>query len=140
MAYRESPDQETIVVAGVGKGIIGLDRETGQRLWFQGADAGLGGAVHAVRVVGELVVALAGHQVMALDYRTGDVRWKLQLTHPAVTLLVHGDRWFVGGQGELSAVSDAGKLLWHEDFVGLGVQGPAIAIGSRAVAQFGEAS
>jgi outer membrane protein assembly factor BamB len=140
MAYRESPDGETIVVVGVGKAVIGLDRETGQRLWHQDADVPLGGAVHAVRVVGELAVALAGHSVMALDYRTGEVRWKVRLAHPAVTLLVHGDRWFVGSQGEVSALSDAGQLLWHDDFPGMGLQGPAIAIGARGVAQLGDAS
>ena len=140
VVYREVLEGESIVVVGAGNAVIGLDRETGGRRWRHDVDLALGGAVHGVRVIDRMVAALAGHWVVALDYRTGALCWKHRLAHPALTLLVHRDRWFVAGQGEVTALSEGGEALWHDRLAGLGLDGPAMAIGDRAVTTTGDTS
>lgn len=136
MTYRQSNNDTTLVV-GCGRSVVALDRDTGKPIWRVDSICSIGAAVMVVRVVDEVVVVLGGSRIVVLDRGAGAEQWRIDLSHAATSLLVNVDRWFVGGAGEVSCVTPQGALLWTNSMSGLGVLGPAMAIGDVAVS-FGQ--
>lgn len=127
MSYRSASGQGPLIV-GFGGKVFGLDPETGKRLWAW--DTGSSSAVRLAIEEGA-VFLLTRNFLARVDISTGALVW--QTTIPAAdTLLVDRERIFVGGAGEVRCYSFEGKLLWEDDFRGMGLGAVALATEGKA--------
>jgi outer membrane protein assembly factor BamB len=127
MTYRSGSSAAPVIV-GFGGKVFALDPETGRRIW-----AWDGGTSSAVRLCVEegRVYVLARTCLACVEAARGSLIW--QLTIPiADTLLVSGDRIFVGGAGEVRCYSGDGALLWEDEFKGMGLGAVALAVEGRS--------
>ncbi len=123
MSYRSGPKNEPLVV-GFGGRVFGLERDTGKRLWAW--DTGSNAVVRLAVDQGR-VFLLTRNCLARIDAHTGTLLW--QATIPSAdALLVHEDRLFVGGAGEVRCYSEEGKLMWEDDFKGMGLGVVALAM------------
>lgn len=123
MTYRTASGVMPIIV-GFGGKVFGLDPETGKRMW--GLDTGSNAAVRFA-IEGGSVVLLTRNFLARIELATGVLAW--QTTIPAAdTILVDGGRIFVGGAGEVRCYSFDGKLLWEDDFRGMGLGAVALGV------------
>jgi len=120
---------EEILVVAFNSRVFGLDARTGTRLWSY-ADV-IGTPRLAVR--DGRVYALGGNLV-ALDQKTGALLWQqvglFQSADP--TLLLEGDRLYLGGRGKAYCYTIEGQLLWEEGFKGQGVGAVSLAFPGNA--------
>jgi outer membrane protein assembly factor BamB len=127
-AYRSSdPISDLVFVAFNGR-IFAMDARTGERKWVHDFDSRM-----SVRLVvrDDRIIALASG-LTCLDAASGRVAWTTERVS-ADTLLVHGDRVFIGGSGEVRCFdATTGKLLWHDGYDGMGLGAVAIAVAGEA--------
>jgi len=127
MSYRTASGQPPLI-AGFGGKVFGIDPETGKRLWAW--DTGSNAAVRVAVEEGG-VFLLTRNFLARVDLATGALSW--QATIPAAdTLLVDRGRIFVGGAGEVRCYSFDGRLMWEDDFRGMGLGAVALATEGKA--------
>lgn len=130
MSYRDrEPDTSNLLLVGAGRVVLGLDAATGNERWRTESICGITERVNVVRVEGDLVLAAAAANLVALDRRTGTIHWKVVLEHPVRSVVLTPDAIYACGQGVVCRVSREGEIVWTNGLSGLGMQGPAIAIG-----------
>lgn len=123
--YRETGSASPLVAAFSGN-VFGLDSATGRVLWEQELDTA--GNPSALVVTESFVYVATFRTLACLHYRTGKIVWSVD-THVAgrATLMLHGERLFVGKRGVIECFSLSGESVWRNDFKGKG-EG-AIALG-----------
>jgi outer membrane protein assembly factor BamB len=129
-AYRSSdPISELVFVAFNGR-IFAMDGVTGERKWVHDFDVR-----RSVRLVvrDDRIIALALRaRLSCLDAAGGRVAWTTEQMD-GDTLLVDGNRVFIGGGGEVQCLdATTGKLLWRDGFEGMGLGQVAIAVAGQA--------
>jgi outer membrane protein assembly factor BamB len=125
--YRET-EQPVLVTAFNGQ-VFGLDPNTGKILW----DENVGGNTVRVAVTEDRVYAATYDGLTALEYPSGKKLWQAKTTMSA-TLLVVGNRIYLGGDGKMECVSTDGQPLFKNGFTGKGMGGIAFGV-PGAVAQ-----
>jgi outer membrane protein assembly factor BamB len=126
MTYRTASGAMPLIV-GFGGKVFGLDPETGKRIWAW--DTGSNAAVR-LAVDGGTVILLTRNFLARVEAANGVPVW--QTTIPAAdTLLVDGGRIFVGGAGEVRCYSMEGKLMWEDDFRGMGLGAVALGVDGK---------
>ena len=117
-----SLDRSAVYLPLTGGRVVGLDRESGAKLW----ESDLGGIVSAAVAVGEAAVYVAtrklaedgseaGASLRALDKSTGLTLWSKDYPRPFTSpLTVHGGRLYAGSaDGSFYAIAAAdGGVLW----------------------------
>ena len=129
MTYRE-PEAAALLFASFGKGVHALDSTTGEIVWSnQDCGRAAGGAL--IHRDGRLFLAGWG-EAHALNARTGKLLWSLTLEAKVrCGLILEGDRLFVASNGVVACIHVSGKLLWQNEFRGLGYGCVAFAIGDQ---------
>jgi outer membrane protein assembly factor BamB len=126
VVYRQPVETFPLVFAAFNGHVFGMHRDTGERVWT--AEVG-GGDVVRLAASAECVYALAKYpnQLWCLEALTGRRIWSVPTK--GETLLVHEDRVFVGGAGELWChAAHGGAPLWRDGFKGMGDGEVAIAV------------
>jgi outer membrane protein assembly factor BamB len=134
VSYRTPPPEPLVYTAFNGH-VFALRRDTGDRVWHREV---IGKRLRIAVDDGRVFVL--GDALACLDAATGKSIWVSDERPPGDTLLVHGDHVFVGGGGEITAVSAIdGARLWGDDFKGKGYGNVAIAVeGFAAQADYSE--
>ncbi len=123
MSYRTASSATPLVV-GFGGKVFGVDPETGKRLWAWDTSSN---AVVRLAIEEGGVFLLTRNFLARVEVTTGALVW--QTTIPAAdTLLVDRGRIFVGGAGEVRCYSLDGKLLWEDDFRGMGLGAVSLGV------------
>jgi outer membrane protein assembly factor BamB len=155
--YRTSGEPPPLVIAVVGNVVNALDRRTGETVWTAATEPSNATYRIAMRVaVGDnyVVVFSAGSPtsmwsadvapiVTALDFATGQVRWRVELNRIAVnvglvegTLMIDQDQVLVATMATLTALSLVdGRVQWSEALQGASGEGPrpiALAVPGRS--------
>jgi outer membrane protein assembly factor BamB len=133
--YREIVLAAPLVVVASGKFVFGIEVSNGMTRWAYALKA------HPCRaVVANDRVYVAGHTELAcLEYLSGKQIFHIntQITTD-VTLMVDGERIYLGSQGRVACFDHVGRKLWSNDLgtsegVGLAVPGMAQQVDIRAV-------
>lgn len=117
------------MIAAAGRYAVRLDHASGKEMWRSKPLCGAGRMATVVRVEGDIAYVGAGANVNSLDAGSGESRWQAVLSHAVTNLIVTPERILAGGEGRISCVLLDGQVAWTNDLKGLGVVGPAMAIG-----------
>ncbi|KYF52254.1 outer membrane protein assembly factor BamB family protein [Sorangium sp. So ce854] len=126
--YRTTAAKPVLVAAFLDR-IFGVDPVKGRVLWEHKQD----GIVHpstgtALLITPAAIYAASVSRITCLRYPTGELLWEAKTALSGrATLLLEGDRLFVGKQGEIECFSLTGQSLWRNRFKGKGI-GP-VALG-----------
>jgi outer membrane protein assembly factor BamB len=120
--YR-TPDQPILIVAFNGW-VFGLDATTGKTNW----ETHVGGNTVRIAVTDDRVYAVTYDSVTALQYATGKFLWRTKISTTGDTLLIAGDRIYLGGNGKVECLSRDGSYLFVNEFKGKGFGGTAIGV------------
>jgi outer membrane protein assembly factor BamB len=111
MDYRVAPPNAPLLV--VSSNVVALDRATGQQRWIYS----LGGeTARRYALDGERIFVFDSEsRVHCLDVATGTCLGVVTLTSvpDQNTMLLDGDRLYVGGSGRIAALDRNGNLLWE---------------------------
>ncbi|WP_433936503.1 PQQ-binding-like beta-propeller repeat protein [Sorangium cellulosum] len=124
--YRTTAAKPVLVAAFLDQ-IFGVDPVTGRVLW-EHKQNGMGHSSTALLITPTAIYAATFSSIICLRYPTGELLWEAKTAvNGRATLLLEGDRLFVGKQGEIECFSVTGQSLWHNRFKGKGM-GP-VALG-----------
>lgn len=124
--YRTTAPKPVLVAAFLDH-IFGVDPVTGRVLWEHKHDGGVHSST-ALLITPAAIYAATFSSITCLRYPTGELLWEAKtVVNGRATLLLEGDRLFVGKQGEIECFSLIGQSLWHNRFKGKGM-GP-VALG-----------
>ena len=127
--YRTASPSPVLVVA-FGSRVLGLDPARGAVVWKHEL-TGTASEIFLV-VTPTLVVAVGYVGIACFRYPTGEKLWSADsATSGRPTVLLDGDRLFVGRMGEVECWSLSGTRLWHEPFKGFGMGPVAIGVPDR---------
>ncbi|KYF69456.1 outer membrane protein assembly factor BamB family protein [Sorangium cellulosum] len=124
--YRTTAPKPVLVAAFLDH-LFGVDPVTGRMLWEHKLD-GMMQSSTALLITPTTIYAASFSRITCLRYPTGELLWEAKTAVSGrATLLLEGDRLFVGKQGEIECFSITGQSLWHNRFKGKGM-GP-VALG-----------
>jgi outer membrane protein assembly factor BamB len=119
---KDASEDRSVLVVGLNRRVMGFDAHSGKPRWEHVLPQGSSEVeivVHEGRVY-----ASSGYQLMCLGYPDGRLIDTIALpgTYKGrPTMLVEGDRLYVGLRGEICCFDLAGQLLWHDGLSGKGV-------------------
>ncbi|WP_434047728.1 MULTISPECIES: outer membrane protein assembly factor BamB family protein [Sorangium] len=124
--YRTTAPKPVLVAAFLDH-LFGVDPVTGRVLWEHKLE-GMMQSSTALLITPTAIYAASFSRITCLRYPTGELLWEAKTAVSGrATLLLEGDRLFVGKQGEIECFSITGQSLWHNRFKGKGM-GP-VALG-----------
>jgi len=126
MPYREPEQRSPIVVCATSEHVIGLHRDTGERVWTLDFE-GLGTSLR-LAFAGDHVFVGMSRGLACVVERTGEVVWKQATKIAAMTLLLDGDRIVVGGSGRVACFDLHGEELWRDELHGMGLEGLSLGV------------
>lgn len=132
-AYRDavvgSEIDRCVIVVGLGGGLVGLDRQTGEVRWKNNLPGGGSHEVFLAFRYGVLVVSAHGDGLFRVDYLTGQTLWSVTTTGSGrATILVEPDLILVGKGGQLDAFDHHGRRVWQQRLPGRGLGPLALAL------------
>jgi outer membrane protein assembly factor BamB len=120
MTYREDGREDrSILVTAFSGSIFGLDPATGAVRWRHA----LGDGTIELQFRAGRVFASTSQVLYCFEYPSGVPLGRVQIPDQyggRPTMLIEGDRIFLGTHGELSCFDLTGKVLWAQPFQGQG--------------------
>lgn len=126
--YREVGEASPILVSAFNGRVFGLDPRSGAIVWSVLVENGM--TVEIVIVQGT-VIAATMHRLAFIEYLSGRALGVVPLGagYPArPTMVVEGNRIFIGGSGEVSCYAATGQLLWSQKFPQQGIGAVALGV------------
>jgi hypothetical protein len=120
-AFRDA--SPPVLVVAFGAHVIGVQPETGARLWERTLDGAYYPRLHLLPAH----VLVLSNELQCLELASGRTIWKAAT--PGGTLLCDDRHAYVGGGGEAWAVRlQDGAVLWHDEYKGKGIADVALGI------------
>jgi len=130
--YRDNASTGELVYLAFAGRVFALVKASGDVAWRR--DFGYGEI--CLHVEDEVMFVACENLVVALDPRTGEVRWKTEVQLPASRpplMLVDASAIFVSRLGEIACLSRNGELRWSDPLKGIGYGAPTLAVRGRSV-------
>jgi outer membrane protein assembly factor BamB len=125
--YRQMAIAADLVVVCSGRYAFAIDAASGMTRWAYGLNASPCRAV----VASDKVYVASDRELAALAYATGKPIFHVQTElFPDVTLVVDGERIYVGARGKVACFDQVGQKLWGNDLgtgSGVGFAVPGLA-------------
>ncbi len=123
--YRDSNAPSPLLVISFGGYVFAVERRTGTLVWRWAHEES--SSARLLLPPGRVLLGYT-HELVCLDYATGELSWRTKVPVATGTIVADGDEVFFGSAGEVGCVDvNTGTLLWHQPFRGMG-QG-AVALG-----------
>jgi outer membrane protein assembly factor BamB len=126
MTYREDGREDrSILVAAFSGSLFGLDPATGTVRWQHA----VGDGTVELQFRAGRVFACTTQTLYCFEYPSGVLLGRVPIPDQyggRATMVIEGDRIFIGTSGELSCFDLAGKVLWTQPFQGRGFGSMAI--------------
>lgn len=125
-----------LAVVAFGGRAIGIDAQSGQRVWEH--DTGIREEGNRVFVCENRVFLQSGKHLLCLDYGTGRRLWTSEVppvfTFVNSTMTAFAGLVLLGSRGEVACYrANDGARLWHDEFKGYGLSAVSIAVPGLAV-------
>jgi outer membrane protein assembly factor BamB len=125
--YRQSAGAADLVVVASGKYAFAIDAVSGMTRWAYALQV----SPCRIVVANDKVYLAGDHELASVDYATGKQIFHVNTDlSPDVTLMIDGERIYVGAAGKVACFGQLGQKVWGNDLgtsSGVGFAVPGLA-------------